>query len=118
MREMTIRTMWLCALVLLAACGTTPQPPAAKPQPQHTTMSQLRADMTEAYTALNAATTPSAPGAAPLLSNDQGRVIKERLDELKKSVDALRDSESVTSSQIDSLAAKLKVIRATIPGAG
>ena len=116
MRE---RAIWICLLIVCAtACGTSPQPPSAAPQPQHTSLSQLRANLNEAYTALNAATTPSAPGAAPLLTSEQGRVIKQRLDEIKRSVDALRDSEAVTASQLDGLAGKLKVVRATIPGGG
>ena len=110
------RSMFWLGLLLVAACGTAP--PAAKPRPQHASLPQVRADLTEAYTALNAASTPSAPGAAPLLSNDQARVIKQRLDEIRRSADALRDSDQVTASQIDALAAKLKVVRATIPGAG
>ena len=113
---MKIAPIYLLALLLLVACAEQPQPKILTP---HDAVAQLYSEIAGAYTAAINANTPTAPGAKPLISNDRYRQILGQLDAIKARIDQLKVALDVgrwNSTDPQSIADALRVIRATIPG--
>ena len=107
-------------LLMLVACSALQQPPQPSILTAADAFAQIYSEMATTYDVLVNATTPTAPGAEPLLSLQAGKQIKERLDTLKKSVDIANEARLAGHSfqNPEDLSSTLRVIRSQIPTGG
>lgn len=79
---------------------------------------QAYSEMTGVYNALVNATTPTVPGAEPLMSLDAGRQVLKRLDAIKLGLDTAFAAKVLDINDAQTASASLRAVRALIPTGG
>lgn len=102
---------WVALVMSVIGCAAQPKIETASDA-----YAQAYSEMTGAFNLLVSATTPTVPGAEPLLAPEQGRAILTQLDAVKAALDAAFAAEVLNIKDAQTALVSLRRIRALIPG--